>query len=92
LFWDDDGGAYFDTTDKDSSLLFRTKEDYDGAEPSPNSVAVLNLLKLTEIFDQGKWKLMAEKTLLTLKSRLLEAPHALPLCCVALDAFGTPFR
>lgn len=45
-FLDKEGGAYYSTADGDPSILFRMKEDYDGAEPSGNSVAALNLLRL----------------------------------------------
>jgi uncharacterized protein YyaL (SSP411 family) len=44
-FWDDDGGFYF-TADDAETLLMRRKEIYDGAVPSANSVAMLNLLRL----------------------------------------------
>ncbi len=48
-FWDDsDGGLYF-TADDGEELLLRTKEVYDGAIPSGNSVAMLNLLRLGRI-------------------------------------------
>lgn len=46
LFWDEsDGGFYFTATDGEK-LLLRAKEAYDGAIPSGNSVAALNLLRL----------------------------------------------
>jgi uncharacterized protein YyaL (SSP411 family) len=44
---DKEGGAYFSTAEGDPSILFRMKEDYDGAEPSGNSVSALNLLRLS---------------------------------------------
>src|SRR5262249_5533586 len=43
LFWDDAAGGWFSTTGTDPSVLLRMKEDYDGAEPTPSSVSVLNL-------------------------------------------------
>jgi uncharacterized protein YyaL (SSP411 family) len=46
LFWDDDRGAYFNSRADDPTVIVRMKEDYDGAEPAPNSVAALNLLRL----------------------------------------------
>jgi uncharacterized protein YyaL (SSP411 family) len=45
LFWDEGGGFYF-TADDAETLLTRRKEIYDGAVPSSNSVAMLNLLRL----------------------------------------------
>ncbi len=37
--------------DMTGNNLLRMKEDYDGAEPSPNSVSALNLLRLGEMLD-----------------------------------------
>ena len=49
LFWDDAEGGWFSTTGKDPSILLRSKEDYDGAEPTPSAVSVLNLLALSHL-------------------------------------------
>jgi hypothetical protein len=45
-FWDEDGGGLYLTPEDGESLLVRKKEIYDGAIPSGNSVAMLNLLRL----------------------------------------------
>ena len=45
-FWDEDGGGFYSTADDSEKLLVRHKEIYDGAIPSGNSVAMLNLLRL----------------------------------------------
>ena len=45
-FWDEDIGGFYLTPDNGESLLVRKKEIYDGAIPSGNSVAMLNLLRL----------------------------------------------
>jgi uncharacterized protein YyaL (SSP411 family) len=63
LFWDSAQGAYFETTGKDSTILLRMKEDYDGAEPAPNSVAALNLQRLAQLLDSKDWKAKAQRTL-----------------------------
>ena len=45
-FWDEDGGGLYPTPDDGENLFVRKKEIYDGAVPSGNSVAMLNLLRL----------------------------------------------
>ncbi len=45
-FWDDEEGGLFLSADDGEELLVRQKETYDGAMPSGNSVAMLNLLRL----------------------------------------------
>ena len=46
LFWDDSGGGYFFYGNDAEQLLTRPKPIDDGAMPSGNSVAALNLLRL----------------------------------------------
>ena len=62
LFWDAKGGAYFSTRAEASDVLVRVKEDYDGAEPSPNSVAAMNLLRLWQMTDRKDWRDKANAT------------------------------
>jgi uncharacterized protein YyaL (SSP411 family) len=49
LFWDPIDGGWYSTTGADASVLLRLKEEYDGAEPSATSVALLNLLVLSHL-------------------------------------------
>ena len=83
LFWDADGGGFFATSGRDPSVLLRLKDDYDGAEPSGNSIAALNLLRLASMLDRTEWRQKAELTLQAFSGRLTEAPHALPQMLVA---------
>lgn len=53
LFLDKEGGGYFNTTGEDPSVLLRVKEDHDGAEPSGNSVSVINLVRLASLVAPG---------------------------------------
>jgi uncharacterized protein YyaL (SSP411 family) len=46
LFWDAARGGYFNSRADDATVIVRMKEDYDGAEPAPNSVAAMNLIRL----------------------------------------------
>jgi len=48
-FWDSFIGGFFFTAEDGEKLLTRQKEIYDGAIPSGNSVAMLNLLKLAQL-------------------------------------------
>lgn len=48
-FWDKENGGFYFTADDGEALLIRQKEIYDGAIPSGNSIAMLNLLRLGRI-------------------------------------------
>jgi uncharacterized protein YyaL (SSP411 family) len=85
LFWDAAGGGYYSTTGKDPSILVRMREDYDGAEPSPNSVAALNLLRLAQMTGRDAWRERAERTLAVFWQRLHKMPETLPQMAVAVD-------
>jgi uncharacterized protein YyaL (SSP411 family) len=85
LFYDANGGGFFDTSGKDQNLLLRTKEDYDGAEPTGNSIAALNLLRLGQMTNNQQWKSTAEQTLAAFSQRLTQRPESLPQMLVALD-------
>ena len=61
LFWDEPQGGWFSTTGRDPTILLRMKEDYDGAEPAPSSVSVLNLITMNSLGVCGAAK--AERTL-----------------------------
>ncbi len=54
-FWDNAHGGLFFTPDDGEALLVRQTEIYDGAMPSGNSVAMLNLLRLSHL--TGKFEL-----------------------------------
>ncbi|HEY6191162.1 MAG TPA: thioredoxin domain-containing protein [Bacteroidota bacterium] len=91
LFWDSDRGGYFDGSGKDPTVLIRTREDYDGAEPSGNSIAALNLLRLAQMTDSKDLRSRAEKTIAAFGARIRATPEALPEMLVALDwSLATP--
>jgi len=60
-FWDDDNDGFYFTPDNGEGLLFRQKEIYDGAVPSGNSVAMLNLLRLGRITGNSDLEEMASR-------------------------------
>jgi uncharacterized protein YyaL (SSP411 family) len=83
LFEDREDGGFFSTTDADSSLVLRVKEDYDGAEPSGNSIAILNLLRLGRITGDDQYGATAEKALGAFGRKLAAGPTALPQMLVS---------
>jgi len=85
LFWDDKHGGYFAVSGNDKSLLLRLKEEYDGAEPSGNSVAVMNLLRLANLTDRADFREKATKSLDAFSKLLTEAPIVMPYMCAALN-------
>jgi len=85
LFEDRERGGFFSTAVGDASLVLRIKEDYDGAEPSGNSVAALNLLRLAQIANRAEFRESAERTLAAFASRLAAVPSALPQMMAACE-------
>ena len=84
-FWDDqEGGFYFSPLDGER-LLVRSKEAYDGAVPSGNSVAMLNLLRLGRICADPKLEGYAMRLGRTFSGILKQAPAGHTFLLVALD-------
>jgi uncharacterized protein len=86
LFEDTADGGFFSTAADDEHLIIRMKEDYDGAEPSGNSVAVLNLLRL----GKSDYREAADKALRAFASRMRQITSGVPQMLVALMHSLTP--
>jgi uncharacterized protein YyaL (SSP411 family) len=86
-FYDAQEGGFYQSAADSKDLILRVKEDYDGAEPSGNSVATLALLKLGAITDRKEFKSAAEKTLRLFAERLQKLPQAVPHALLALDFY-----
>jgi hypothetical protein len=84
LFADEEGGGFFDTSGLDRSVLVRMKTDYDGAEPTGNSVAALNLLRLARMTGNEEWQQRADSTMAAFADTLREYPTVMPLMAAAL--------
>jgi uncharacterized protein YyaL (SSP411 family) len=85
LFEDREHGAFYSTAAGDPTLVMRIKEDYDGAEPSGNSIAVLNLLRLAQITDRADFRASAARSLEAFGSRMVAAPVGVPQMLVAYE-------
>jgi uncharacterized protein len=80
--WDEENGAYF-MSQASSDLVVRTKNEYDGAEPSGNSVAAINLLELASLTGDDSYADRAERTVNAVLASVQQYPFAMPLLMVA---------
>jgi uncharacterized protein YyaL (SSP411 family) len=85
IFWDQETGGFFDTPGNDPSILIRTKEEYDGAEPTGNSIAAMNLLRLSVMTNNPDWRPNAERTIMAFGEKLQRVPESAPQMLCALD-------
>jgi len=83
LFRDPEDGGFFSTAEGDENLVMRMKEDYDGAEPSGNSIAVMNLLRLARLTANTQYQAEAERALNAFGTRLKTTPSGVPQMMVA---------
>jgi hypothetical protein len=84
-FYDREAGGFWQSDGKVTDLILRVKEDYDGAEPSGNSVAILALLKLAAITGRADYRAVAEHGLRLFAGRLERLPQAIPHMLLAFD-------
>ncbi len=88
-FEDSEHGGFFSTSSEGERLMFRIKDDYDGAEPSGNSVAVDVLLRLAHLTGNDEYRVRADKALTDAAAKLNEQPVQAPQMLVALGRYLT---
>jgi len=88
-FWDNEDGGFFITPDDGEEILVRKKDIYDGAVPSGNSVAMLNLLRLARITGDPEFEQKAQYLGRSFSGAIEQSPAAYTMLMTALDfAFG----
>jgi uncharacterized protein YyaL (SSP411 family) len=91
LFFDEKNGGYFSSSGRDESVFVRMKDDNDGAEPAASSIAALNLLRLSQIYDDPKLAERAKKTIDAFATILLQFPSGMPQMLVPVEnSLGKP--
>ena len=63
LFWDQKEHGFFFTTHDHEQLIARTKNAYDAAIPSGNSISARNLIQLSELTGEARYRQHADETL-----------------------------
>ncbi|MDD5730759.1 MAG: thioredoxin domain-containing protein [Candidatus Omnitrophica bacterium] len=84
-FWDNSNSGFFFTADKSPGILARRKDIYDGAIPSGNSIAALDLLRLAGLLGERNFERKAEAALAAFSSKIWETPSAYAQALIALD-------
>jgi len=82
---DQENGGFFMTADDHEALIAREKPNHDGAIPSGNAVAAMNLLRFSEFTTDPGYVSRAEKVMASLTGVLDQNPAALASLLLALD-------
>jgi uncharacterized protein YyaL (SSP411 family) len=92
-FWDDKDGGFYFTAKGAENVVPRRKQVYDGAVPSGNSVALLNLLRLALLTGDHKYREFASQMIKVFSEDLKSAPAAHTFMLLGVDfAFGPAYN
>jgi uncharacterized protein len=89
-FWDERNGGFFFTGVENESLIARSKNPYDNAIPSANSIAVFNLIRLGYLTGEESLKQKAEQILRLFHSFLDQHPSGFAQMLSGLSFFLDP--
>ena len=84
-FWDADRGGFYFTALDHEELISRTKDNFDNATPSGNSVAADVLLRLSALLDRPDYREKAEAILKLNANLVIQFPSGFGRLLAALD-------
>jgi uncharacterized protein YyaL (SSP411 family) len=84
---DENNGGFFYTSSDHEKLFARGKDQYDGAQPSGNSVAARNLVRLWQKTGEQRYRELAEKTFQAFAGSMKENPAGLTTMAEALALY-----
>ena len=84
-FWDDEGGGFFFTGKSHENLIVRSKDYFDNATPSGNSVAALVLLRLATLTDNETYRNLAIAVLREVGEQIRRYPSGFGYALSAAD-------
>ncbi len=84
-FWDRENHGLYFTADDGEELIFRKKEIYDGALPSGNSIAMLNLLRLGRMTANAGFEEKAAQIGKSFSGTIWQVPMSYTQMMTALD-------
>ena len=91
-FWDDKDGAFFFTATDSEKLLVRQKEIYDGAIPSGNSIALMNLIRLYRFTGKSEFEDKASQMIKTFSQSIKTSPSSYTQFLSGLDFYLGPSK
>jgi hypothetical protein len=92
LFGNHDGGGFYFTGKGNETLITKSKEVYDGALPSGNSVAALNLLRLGRLTGNIELEKKADQMFQTFAQQVMTFPKVHAQFLNAVDFMVGPSR
>ncbi len=84
-FWDETHGGFFQTAEYSETALVRNKEIHDGAYPSGNSVAALDLIFLAHVTGEPKFEEKAQRLMHAFSAEVARTPHINTQLMITLD-------
>jgi len=91
-FWDEEAGAFYFTANNHEELLIRTKDFYDNATPSGNSVAADVLLKLAKLLGDDKYEKFAVTVLRLVAPQIRRYPQGFGRALAAIEFYLNPTK
>jgi uncharacterized protein YyaL (SSP411 family) len=90
-FWDDEGDSFFYTGIDHEALIVRSKNPYDNATPSGNSLTALAFIRLGTLLRRDDYTSIAERTIRRFQPYMLETPNGFAqMICAADYVLGGP--
>src|SRR5262249_44083870 len=86
-FWDEQEGGFFFTATDHEELITRTKDYFDNAIPSGNSVAALALQRVSLLTGENRYQQFALTILRTVRQLVSQYPSAFGYMLCALDFY-----
>jgi uncharacterized protein YyaL (SSP411 family) len=84
-FWDEQAGAFFFTGKSHENLIVRSKDFFDNATPSGNSVAAMALLRLAILDGKEEFRNLATATLSEIAGQIRRYPSGFGYALSAVD-------
>lgn len=88
LFEDEDNGGFFTIGSDQEQLIVRTKDLFDGATPSTNSIASRSLARLWKLTDDTRFRDSASKVVQLLDEGIAHHPGAFPILVETMSILG----